>query len=258
MLKTQYRFPRNQFKFGCLDLAFLVRTSINNLFKYRQRFIIVSDSEPRRWYLKTLFYLNKSVVKTESCVGSGCFYSLRSLKSARSTLNMSVIPSAERDSFRSNSASAVNLNTIKPLHSHLLVGFKSRLHVWAFTLGWAGGLFSCASVWTSSAPWLCWCAGWCGTGGCPPQKAGQSACWRSCRDKAAQSPYISDPGVWWPCLGEHRTTEVNGFKGSPWRKRWNLSHQFVRRWFIYLLLHQGSFFSSFFLSPQLEYFYSTI
>lgn len=71
------------------------------------------------------------MVKTESSVGSGCFYSLRCLKSARATLNMSIIPSAERDSFRSTSASAVNLNTIITLHSHLLVGFKSRLHGWA-------------------------------------------------------------------------------------------------------------------------------
>lgn len=70
------------------------------------------------------------MVKTESSVGSGCFYLLRCLKSARSTLNMSVIPSAERVSFRSTSASAVNLNTIPTLHSHLLVGLKSRLHVW--------------------------------------------------------------------------------------------------------------------------------
>lgn len=69
-------------------------------------------------------------MKTDSCVGSGCVYSLRCLKSARSALNMSVIPSAERDSFRSTSASAVNLNTIIMLHSHLLGDFKSRLHVW--------------------------------------------------------------------------------------------------------------------------------
>lgn len=66
----------------------------------------------------------------QSSLGSGYAYSLRCLKSARSTLNMSVIPSAERDSFRSTSASAVNLNTTVTLHSHLLVGFKSRLHGW--------------------------------------------------------------------------------------------------------------------------------
>lgn len=45
-------------------------------------------------------------------------------------LNMSVIPSAERDSFRSTSASALNLDTKTASHSLLLVGFKSRLHVW--------------------------------------------------------------------------------------------------------------------------------
>lgn len=44
-------------------------------------------------------------------MGSGCVYSLRCLKSARSVLNMSVSPRAESGPFRSTSASAVNLNT---------------------------------------------------------------------------------------------------------------------------------------------------
>lgn len=70
------------------------------------------------------------MVKSDSWVGSGCFYSLRCLKSARSTLNMSVIPSAERDSFRSTSASAVNLNAIRTLRWHLLAVSESRLGGW--------------------------------------------------------------------------------------------------------------------------------
>lgn len=76
-------------------------------------------------------YLNKSAVKTESSVGSGCFYSLRCLKSARSTLNMCVIPSAERGSCRSTSASAVNLNTVKNVAFTPSAGLEERrLHVW--------------------------------------------------------------------------------------------------------------------------------
>lgn len=122
VLKQQHHFPRKQSKCGFPDSFFVLEASMNNLLKNRQRFIIVSCLWPHSRYFKSSFCLNKSVVKTESFVGSGCFYSLRCLKSARSTLNMSVIPSAVRDSFRSTSASALNLNMKITLQSHLSGG----------------------------------------------------------------------------------------------------------------------------------------
>lgn len=104
--------------------------------------------------LRLPFYFNKRVTHW---LVPGCFYSLRCLKSARSTLNMSVTPRAERDSFRSTWASAENLDAITRSRRCQSGGqrFQGGWGWGGLTLGRAGGSSSRASAWPSSAPWPC-------------------------------------------------------------------------------------------------------
>lgn len=147
-------------------------------------------------------------------LGLTLLHSLRCLKSAFSLQNMSLIPSAVSGSCRSTLASAVNLRKQNPtlVTATVTSGMFFRAEsVTGLTWGWAGAPSSCASVWSNSALWRCWCAGWPGTEGCPPQRGAQSACWWCCPDRAAQSPYTSDLGAWWPYLAGSRRS---------WVERW--------------------------------------
>lgn len=139
-----------------------------------------------------------------------CFHSLRCLKSALPSLKMFVIPRAESGSFKSTSASAVNLRTQRNRQCHHVSNLKGHyIYVrLCLTLGWAGGLSSCASVWSSSALWLCWCGEWHETEGCPLQTGERLACWWCCHDKEAQLPCIWAPGVWRLGLAEYKNLKL--------------------------------------------------
>lgn len=139
-----------------------------------------------------------------------CFHSLRCLKSALPSLKMFVIPRAESGSFKSTSASAVNLRTQRNRQCYHVSNLKGHyIYVrLCLTLGWAGGLSSCASVWSSSALWLCWCEESHETEGCPLQTGERLACWWCCHDKEAQLPCIWAPGVWRLGLAEYKNLKL--------------------------------------------------
>lgn len=155
----------------------------------------------------TYSYLNqpasKHIYSTSVYASLSGFYSLRCVKSAASWLNMSAIPNTERGAFKSTSASAENLQTNRTMQ--LFMSPKATVTgvcvcvCLGLTLGWAGGLSSCAWAWSSSAQWLCWCVEWCWTEA-RHQPERRSACWWCCHGKAAQSPGIWPPEEWWPCL----------------------------------------------------------